>query len=211
MSRSQMTFQPQSAWCDWRQRSSPPVGGRLATQHLNDGLVEHLNARTILAIGPSHIQIPRLQRVLLDKLPPRLDLVAHENAEDVIGGAGIVHSDLKQRAIGRVERRLAQLLGVHFAKPLEPGPLAGPSRPPRESPPTGRANSSSRSPIRRGGAGSGAPPQPVRSWGNQNCRSRSPSRGAPPTGCSSSGPRATRRCAACCGAAASPRRPRRSR
>ena len=48
-----------------------------------------------------------------------LDLVAHEDAEQVVGGAGVVHGDLQERAVGRDHGRVAQLLGVHFPQALE--------------------------------------------------------------------------------------------
>jgi hypothetical protein len=47
-----------------------------------------------------HIQIPRFHRVFFDKLATLLDFVAHEDAEDVVGGAGVFHGDLNQRAVG---------------------------------------------------------------------------------------------------------------
>ena len=48
--------------------------------------------------GSLHIQIPRLQRVLLDKLPPWLDLVAHQDAEEIVGGADVLDFHLRQPA-----------------------------------------------------------------------------------------------------------------
>jgi hypothetical protein len=42
-----------------------------------------------------HVQIPRFQGVLLDELAAGLDLVAHQNAEEVVGGAGVFHGDLQ--------------------------------------------------------------------------------------------------------------------
>ena len=64
--------------------------------------------------------------MLLDELPPRLDLVAHEDAEEVVGGAGVVHRDLQERAVGGHQGRVAQLLGVHLAEALETRDLHAP-------------------------------------------------------------------------------------
>ena len=57
--------------------------------------------------------------MLLDELAAGLDLVAHEDAEEVVGGAGVVHGDLQERAVGRHHGRVAQLLGVHFPQTFE--------------------------------------------------------------------------------------------
>ena len=59
--------------------------------------------------------------MLLDELAAGLDVVPHEDAEEVVGGARVVHADAEQRAVGRVERRLAELFGVHLAQALEAG------------------------------------------------------------------------------------------
>ena len=59
--------------------------------------------------------------MLLDKLPPRLDVVAHQHAEEFVGGAGVFHAHLEQRAVVGVERRFAELFRVHFAEALEAG------------------------------------------------------------------------------------------
>ena len=61
--------------------------------------------------------------MLLNKLPPRLDFVAHEDAEQVVGGGGVVHGDLQQGAVGGVEGGVAEFFGVHFAEAFEAGDL----------------------------------------------------------------------------------------
>jgi hypothetical protein len=43
----------------------------------------------------SHIQIPYIQRVLLDELAAGLDLVAHQDPEEIVRGAGVFHLYLK--------------------------------------------------------------------------------------------------------------------
>jgi hypothetical protein len=42
-----------------------------------------------------HIQIPRLQRVFLDELAAGFDLVAHEDAEEVVGRTDVLHCHLQ--------------------------------------------------------------------------------------------------------------------
>jgi hypothetical protein len=53
--------------------------------------------------------------VLLDEFAAGFDLVAHQDGEQVGGGAGVIHADLHQRAGRGVERRVAELLRVHLS------------------------------------------------------------------------------------------------
>lgn len=62
-----------------------------------------------------HIQIPHFQCVLLDELAAGFDFFAHQDPEHVVGGAGVVHADLQQRAVLGVERRFPEFFRVHFA------------------------------------------------------------------------------------------------
>ena len=54
-----------------------------------------------------------------DEVLARLDLLAHERREEMVGLAGVVEVDLQERARGRVHRRLPELVGVHLAEALE--------------------------------------------------------------------------------------------
>ena len=67
-----------------------------------------------------HIQ-PRIQRVVFDELPARLDDVAHEDGEHAVGFDGVVFVEvhLQHLAFVRVHRGLVELLRVHFAEPFE--------------------------------------------------------------------------------------------
>ena len=67
---------------------------------------------------PSHVQVGDRERVLLDELAARLDDVAHQAREDLVGLAEVADLHLQQRAHVAVERGLPQLLGVHLAQPL---------------------------------------------------------------------------------------------
>ena len=49
-----------------------------------------------------HIQIRHFQGVLLDELAAGLDLVAHQDSEQIVRGTGVFHLHLQQRAVGRV-------------------------------------------------------------------------------------------------------------
>jgi peptidoglycan/LPS O-acetylase OafA/YrhL len=47
-----------------------------------------------LAPRPLYVEIPHLERVFLDELTAGLDFVSHQDAEQVVGGAGVGHRDL---------------------------------------------------------------------------------------------------------------------
>ena len=66
----------------------------------------------------SDVEVGHAQRVVLDELAPRLHVVAHERREDLVGADRILDLHLQQDALGRVHRRLPELLGVHLAQPL---------------------------------------------------------------------------------------------
>src|SRR5437899_3574150 len=59
---------------------------------------------------PSDVQVLHVQRVILDELPPRLDLVAHQRREHQVGFGVILGADLEQRPDLRIHRRLPELL-----------------------------------------------------------------------------------------------------
>src|SRR4051794_26700581 len=65
-----------------------------------------------------HVEVGDAQRIVLDELAARLDHVAHQAREYLVGHIGLSDLDPKQRTIGRIERGLPQLLGVHFSETL---------------------------------------------------------------------------------------------
>src|SRR6476619_2776408 len=64
------------------------------------------------------VQVRDAQRIVLDELAAGFDHVAHQPGEDLVGDIGLRDFNAEQRAVGGVERRLPQLLGVHFPKAL---------------------------------------------------------------------------------------------
>src|SRR5215213_7732237 len=64
------------------------------------------------------VEVRDRQRVLLDELASRLDDVAHELDEEVVGVGRILDLDLQERAYVAVERRLPELLRRHLAEAL---------------------------------------------------------------------------------------------
>src|SRR4051812_27985377 len=66
----------------------------------------------------SDVEIPDIERVVLDELAARLHLVAHQRREHLIGFGVVFSADLKQRAMVRVHRGVPQRIGVHLAQAL---------------------------------------------------------------------------------------------
>src|SRR5919106_6260879 len=57
--------------------------------------------------------------VALDERAARLDVLAHQDREEIVGLGGVVEGDLAEDAVLLVHRRDAQFLGVHLAETLE--------------------------------------------------------------------------------------------
>src|SRR4051812_3317417 len=93
----------------WRSASTRFCPGRFENAAQNDSRADRA----------SHIQIPHIQRVLLDEFAAGLDLVAHQDPEEIVGAADVFHADLQESAVGGVERGFAELFGVHFAEAFE--------------------------------------------------------------------------------------------
>src|SRR4249920_1262538 len=53
-----------------------------------------------------------------DERATRLDVLTHQDREQLIGGGGVVQRDLQEHPVGRVHRGLPQLRGVHLAEAL---------------------------------------------------------------------------------------------
>src|SRR5262249_54214852 len=78
----------------------------------------------------SDVEVPHVERVLLDELPPRLHLVAHEGGEDLVGLVRVLDLHLQQRPRLGIHRGLPELRRVHLADALvapdlEPLPRGG--------------------------------------------------------------------------------------
>ena len=76
-----------------------------------------------------NIQIPHVERVVLDELAAGLDFLAHELGEHFLGLDGVGQINAQQLAPGRVHGRLKEFLGVHFAQALEALDRTSPRRP----------------------------------------------------------------------------------
>src|SRR4029077_12817762 len=66
----------------------------------------------------SDVEVAHVQRILLDELPPRLDLVTHQGGEDLVGLVGILDLHLEERARRGLHRGLPELGRVHLAEAL---------------------------------------------------------------------------------------------
>src|SRR5688500_6291928 len=65
-----------------------------------------------------HIQVLHVERVVLDELSSRLDLIAHQRREHLVGLGMVLGTDLQQRSRLGFHGRRPELLGVHFAEAL---------------------------------------------------------------------------------------------
>src|ERR1700754_3544100 len=63
-----------------------------------------------------NIEVRNGQRVLLDELATRLDLIAHQRGEDVVRGERVLDAHLDQPARRRGDRRVPELFGIHLAE-----------------------------------------------------------------------------------------------
>src|SRR5258708_17668103 len=68
---------------------------------------------------PVVVNLFHLQGMLLDELAARFDLFSHEDAEHFIRLESVVELHSHERSLFGVERRLPQLLTVHFTEALE--------------------------------------------------------------------------------------------
>src|SRR5205807_2322162 len=64
------------------------------------------------------IEIPDVQRILLDEIAAGLDGVSHENREHPVRLETVFDGDLEESPLRRVHRRFPQRFGVHFAEAL---------------------------------------------------------------------------------------------
>ena len=69
----------------------------------------------------SHVQIADVERVVFDELPARLDDVAHQDGEHLVGfdGVVVVQIDLEQLALLRIHRGLNNSLAFISPRPLK--------------------------------------------------------------------------------------------
>src|SRR5580704_10492138 len=90
---------------------------------LRQPLIDHLDdSKRLLGHGaaprPSDVEIRHRQRILLDELTPRLDLIAHQRGEDLIRRYRVLDAHLQQPPRLRIDRGLPELLGIHLTQSL---------------------------------------------------------------------------------------------
>src|SRR6186713_2418901 len=66
----------------------------------------------------SDVEVGHRQRVLLDELAARFDLVTHQRGEDFIRRQDVLDAHLHEPARRRVDGGIPELLGVHLAEAL---------------------------------------------------------------------------------------------
>src|SRR5579862_5326441 len=103
----------------------PLVGGRLAIACVPGWSVVSVvrwwtPSSVCRPAGRSDVEEPDVLCVRLDEVPSSLDVVAHQDRAHVVGERRLLEADLEQRTLCRVDRRVAQLVEVHLAEPLQP-------------------------------------------------------------------------------------------
>jgi len=111
------------------------AAGRLGTMPTHDAIlfrrekappffIRTSNVKRLALHGPSlpwvrkqasHVQIGDAQRVVLDEFAARFDNIAHQFDEKILGLIAFPDLDLQQGPRVPVERRLPELIRVHFA------------------------------------------------------------------------------------------------
>src|SRR5438093_13092677 len=71
------------------------------------------------ATAASDVKVADLPSLSLDEFLARLDVLAHQLREDLVGQGGVLRVDPKQGPGLGVHRRLPELVGVHLAEALE--------------------------------------------------------------------------------------------
>src|SRR6267142_346482 len=67
---------------------------------------------------PLDVEISDVERVFLDELAPRLDLVAHQGREHLVRLGVVLGADLEERPVFRVHGGRPQRVRVHLAESL---------------------------------------------------------------------------------------------
>ena len=63
-----------------------------------------------------HVQISHFQCVGLNEVSSGLDLITHQNREDLVDAGHVFQFDFQQRPDFRIHRRFPELIRVHFAE-----------------------------------------------------------------------------------------------
>src|SRR5580658_11007042 len=98
-------------------RSCPP-GGSVTSVTFAIPTHGWNHPRALTACG-SDVQEPDVLRVAGDERAARLDVLAHQHAEQLVGLGRVVERDLEQDPLRWAHRGFPQFLGVHLAQALE--------------------------------------------------------------------------------------------
>src|SRR5258706_15475293 len=69
-------------------------------------------------VGSLDVEVLDEHGVLLDELAPRLDFIAHQRLEDLVGLERVLHLDLEEGALGGIHGGAPELVLVHLAQAL---------------------------------------------------------------------------------------------
>src|SRR5271166_6989001 len=76
--------------------------------------------RAMWCSAASDVEEADVLRVGLDEVPPQFHVVTHQHRALVVGEGRLLHADLEEGALGRVDGGLAQLGEVHLPQALQP-------------------------------------------------------------------------------------------
>src|SRR5439155_14840359 len=104
-------------------RYSAPLSARLRScvtrRRLRRTCVHALLGAAFAEPEVSNVEVSDVERVLFDERAPKLDVLAHEHGEELVGAARrVLVADLEERARVGVHRRGPELLGIHLAEAL---------------------------------------------------------------------------------------------
>src|SRR4051812_31579649 len=72
----------------------------------------------LVAVDSLNIKEADVFGITGDEAAAGLDVLAHQDREQFVGGRGVIEGDLAQHPHRRVHRRLPQFLGVHLTESL---------------------------------------------------------------------------------------------
>ena len=96
-------------------------GRRAARRQRARAALDRGHARAAAALGqqrgaPLDVEVRDGERVALDELAARLDLIAHQRREDLVGGDRVFDAHLHEPTRLGIHGRVPELLGVHLAE-----------------------------------------------------------------------------------------------
>ena len=93
-----------------RQQGPRPLASKKTGSALITADAKHVRLEAIL-----YVQIRHLQGVFLNEVAAWLHHIAHQSRKNILGIIHMTDTDLQKRANVRIQRRLPELIRIHFA------------------------------------------------------------------------------------------------